>query len=457
MNEILRLSMCEAGRRIRAGRLSFPELLEACLQREAQTRALNAFNQLFAERARRLAIACQSLLENGYDLGPLHGMPLAIKANIALAGEEMHAGSRLLAGQQATADSAVVRRLKRAGALIIGTTNMHEFAWGGTTDNPHYGATGNAWDSERIPAGSSGGSGAAAAVRSALATLGTDTGGSVRLPASMNGVTGLRPGIGRIDTDGIFPLAWSMDTAGPLAAYAEDCAQVYATLAGEPHPPALSPLAGLRIGLLEDYCGAVQPAVARAYEALLAWFAAAGARCCNLPLSGLEQAVNAQVVINVAEPSAIHAPWIAARSEEYGEDVRLLLQAGNGLSALEYLQAQRYRSVLRQQLLSSFDQVDVILTPTLPFTAPRKGQARIRIGEQEESVLTGNMHFTCLASLAGLPALSLPAGFDADGLPIGMQLIGADGAEHRLLDLAIHFQQDSDYHRRLPPLAREQA
>jgi len=450
MDNIVQFSMQDTGRRIRARQFSFPELLEACLAREAATRDLNAFNVLYSEQARRVAQASQILLEQGYDLGPLQGMPIAIKANIALAGKEMHAGSRILAGQLAQQDADVVRRLKRAGAIIIGSTNMHEFAWGGTTNNPHYGASGNAWDVNRIPAGSSGGSGVAAAVRSALGALGTDTGGSIRLPAAMNGVTGLRPGVGRIATDGIFPLAVSLDTVGPLAGYAEDCALIYSALTGSSAPAALPDLGGLRIGLLGEYSEQVQPDVAHAYDELIDWFRAAGAHCVSLRFSGLEQAVNALVLINMAEPAALHAPWLAERADEYGEDVRLLLQAGMGITAVEYLQAQRFRTALRQQMLQKFSQVDVILTPTLPFTAPLKGQTQVRIGDKDDSVLTGNMRFNALASLAALPALSFPAGFDRNGLPIGMQLIGPDGGEQRLMAIAGRFQQENDYHRRTP-------
>jgi len=168
MSTLLRFSIDETARRLRAGEFSVPELLEACLAREAQTRELNAYNAIWAEQARALAAASQTQLEHGYDAGPLHGIPVAVKANIAVAGEEMHAGSRILAGNIAQQDARVVKRLKQAGAILIGTTNMHEFAWGGTTNNPHYGASANAWDRRRIPAGSSGGSGVAAAVRSAL-------------------------------------------------------------------------------------------------------------------------------------------------------------------------------------------------------------------------------------------------------------------------------------------------
>jgi len=457
MNKPLDASMLTLAQQLRARQTSVPQLVEACLTREEATRDLNAFNEIYLTQIRQQAEASQRMLEQGDDVGPLHGMPIAIKANIALAGEEMHAGSRILRGNIAQRDAEVVRRLKQAGALIIGSTNMHEFAWGGTTRNPHYGASSNPWDMDRIPAGSSGGSGVAASVRSALATLGTDTGGSIRLPASMNGITGLRPGVGRLSTEGIFPLATSLDTVGPLARYAEECEVLFNIMQGQPQPGQLSAipaLAGLRIGLLPDVHQQVQPDVAAAYHQMVEWFCAAGARCQTLDVTGLEQAVNALVLINLAEPASLHAAWLAERPQEYGDDVRRLLQTGLGITAVEYLQAQRFRTYLRMQILQHFRQVDVILVPTLPFTAPRKGLEVVKLGDRDESVLTGNMRYNALASLCALPAISQPAGFDRDGMPIGMQLIGRDGAECQLLALARRFQQEHDYHLQTPARLR---
>ncbi|MBA0038941.1 amidase [Pantoea sp. BIGb0393] len=451
MTELIYASMLALAQQLRTRQTSVPELVEACLAREEATHDLNAFTEVYAAQVRQTAKASQRLLEQGYDLGPLHGMPIAIKANIDLAGEEMHAGSKILSGNIASRDAVVVQRLKQAGALIIGSTNMHEFAWGGTTNNPHYGASSNPWDNSRIPAGSSGGSGVAASVRSAVATLGTDTGGSIRLPASMNGITGLRPGVGRLSAEGIFPLATSLDTVGPLARYAEECEVLFDVLEGRAGKLSAMPeLAGLRIGLLPDVHQQVQADVASAYDQMVQWFSAAGARCQTLSFTGLDQAVNALVLINLAEPASLHAAWLADRPQEYGADVRKLLQAGLSITAVEYLQAQRFRTGLRMQMLQQLNQVDVILVPTLPFTAPHKGLEVIQMGDREESVLTGNMRYNALASLSALPAISQPAGFDRDGMPIGMQLIGRDGAERQLLALARRFQLEHDYHQQTP-------
>lgn len=457
--ELVTLPLAELGRRLRQGSLTCPELTEACLAREEASRPLNAYSHLMAGTARRSAAALQTLLDCGHDLGPLHGIPMGLKANIAVAGQPMTAGSRILKDNIAREDAVMTRRLKQAGAVVLGLTNMHEFAWGGTTANPHTGICGNAWDAGRIPAGSSGGSGTAVAIGSAMATLGTDTGGSVRLPASMNGVTGLRPTVGRLSVEGIFPLAVSMDTVGPLARGAEDCALMFNAMCREdqrlPETKLAArlnrPVGGRRIGLVRGYTDEnVQPDIAAAFRETVAAFERAGAQIVLIDIHGLEVSVNAQVIVDAAEPSTVHDGWIDSRDGDYGRDVREQLIAGRTFTATEYLHAQRYRTYLRRQFDTAFEGLDAILTPTLPFTAPRMGEDSVRIGDRMESTLTGNMRYTSLPSLTALPALSFPIGFDRDGLPIGAQLIGAARQELTILSLAHGFQRDSDFHKRLP-------
>ncbi|WP_018898121.1 amidase [Rhizobium sp. 2MFCol3.1] len=453
MQNLSRLSISEAGAFVRAGKIRIPDLVRACLEREASTRGLAAFSDVYGEKALRLAQAHQSLLDDGYDLGPLHGMPIAVKANVDVAGETMTAGSKVLAKNVASSDAEVARRLKQAGAIIIGATNMHEFAWGGTTNNPHFGPCRNPWDRDRIPAGSSGGSAAAVAAGSAIAALGTDTGGSVRLPASMNGITGLRPGVGRISTKGVFPLAWSMDTVGPMARGADDCALLFSVLSGDAgrRRPAVESLRGLRVGVIENYSfDRLQPDIEAAFRAMLETLEKLGASIRPIGLHGLDVAVDAQVIVDAAEPSAVHASLLKDNANDYGEDVRILLHAGMSFTAIEYIQAQRYRTHLRDQLDRHFETVDVILTPTLPFTAPLIGQETVMIGDAEESTLTGNMRFTCIPSLAALPALSFPIGFDRDTLPIGAQIMGPADAEFQLLSIARLYQTQTDFHQRHP-------
>ncbi|MFM2479453.1 amidase [Celerinatantimonas sp. MCCC 1A17872] len=454
-NNILTLSIAQIAKKLRSRELSSVDVVKACLAQAEKTTHLNAWNSLYSEQALSQASAWQSLLDSGIDLGPLQGIPIGLKANIDVAGHTMHAGSQLLSDNIASANASVTTRLQRAGAIILGTTNMHEFAWGGTTDNPHYGATSNPWNDAHIPAGSSGGSGVASAVRSALATLGTDTGGSVRLPASMNGVTGLRPGIGQIPTDGVFPLAWTMDTVGPLAPSAQECALVYSVLSAKQPPKQVKPLNQLKVGLLSGYATEVlQPDVRDAYQLTIRQWQALGAQMVELDLDGLDYAVDAAITIDAAEPSAIHWQWVKEKGELYGDDVRALLLAGGGISAVEYLQAQRYRSYLREQFLAAFAKVDAILMPMIPFTAPVKGATSIDVGNSQLSVLSGNMRFTSLPSMSAMPGASFPVGCDSEGLPIGMQLMGTDHSEFELLAWIGEYQDVHPYHQVRPAVAQ---
>ncbi|WP_369375789.1 amidase [Promicromonospora sp. Populi] len=447
--------------------VSVPELAAASVARIEDTAVVNAFLELDTARALRLAEAYQRLLDDGVDLGPLHGIPLAVKANIDISGVRSSSGSRILAEHHPDQDAAVVGRLKRAGGLMVGTTNMHEFAWGGTTDNPHYGACRNPWDLERIPAGSSGGSGAAAATRSVFAALGTDTGGSVRLPASMNGVTGIRPTIGRVSNAGVLPLAWSMDTVGPIAPSALDCALVLQSIAGyDPADPTTRdvpvedflagierPLDGLRIAVVDDYSlQGLQPGVEAAFRHALRTFEALGCRIETISLPELEPVVDAQVIIDACEPTAIHLPWLTTRPDDYGLDVRTLLQAGALFSALEYIQAQRYRTHLRGVVAARFQDVDLIATPTIPFTAPLIGEHLVPVDGGHEDTLVGNMKYTALPSMTGMPAISVPCGFDELGLPVGMQLMAAPFQEATLFRAAYGFQRHTAFHTQLPAL-----
>jgi aspartyl-tRNA(Asn)/glutamyl-tRNA(Gln) amidotransferase subunit A len=466
----LDLPITALGAALRDRSLGVVDLVRASLDRIRATADLNAFIEVSEDEALAAATAHQTLLDQGYDLGPLHGIPIGVKDNIDRAGRRMTAGSRILADNVATTDATVVARLRRSGAVLVGTTNLHEFAWGGTTANPHYGACRNPWDTERIPAGSSGGSGVAVAVGATAASLGTDTGGSVRLPASMNGVTGIRPTIGRVSTAGVFPLAWTMDTVGPLARTSDDCALMLQEMAGwdprdatttDAHPGNYLgetdlPLTGLRVGIIDGYSlNGLQPGVEIAMRAAIATLETLGAIIVALNLPGIDDVVDAQIIVDAAEPSAVHQRWIAERPEDYGDDVRVLLQAGLTFSAVDYIQAQRYRAALRATFLERLRRVDVVVTPTIPFTAPRIGQHLVPIGEDVNAdVLVGNMRYTALPSMTGTPAISLPVGFDDDGMPVGMQVIAAPFAEATLFRVGHHLQNATDFHQRRPAAAR---
>ncbi|MBS75170.1 amidase [Variovorax sp.] len=470
MNDIANLGLAEAARLVRARKVSPVELVEASLARiRAHDGVLRSFITVFEEQALQVARAAEMLSAAGHELGPLHGVPLALKDNVALRGSRTTAGSKLLADWVPEADATVATRLRQAGALFIGKTNMHEFAWGGTSANPHYGAVRNPWDTERFPAGSSGGSAVAVAARLCFGAIGTDTGGSIRLPSAINGIVGLRPTYGRVSNHGVIPLAWSMDTVGPMARSVEDCALMFGAIAGFDSKDAasapravddyLQDLEGgcrhLRIGIVPGYFFEhLQAPVHDAVKAAIAAFVELGAQVVEVDIGHIHGNISAQLTIESAEPSTYHQRSLRERPGDYGDDVRTLLEAGEMLLATHYLQAQRYRALLRAEFLEAFRRVDVFVCPSLPFAATRIGETSVEIEPgRPEDMLSAIMQFTGVASLTGLPSLNVPCGFDPDGLPIGMQLIGRPFAEAALLRAGHAFQQATDFHRRAPALA----
>jgi aspartyl-tRNA(Asn)/glutamyl-tRNA(Gln) amidotransferase subunit A len=467
--DVLNLTISEAASQIERRTLSPVELTEAVLRRIAAVdKLLNAYITVCAEQAREVAQATEKMIGAAYHLGPLHGIPIAIKDNIYTRGVRTTAGSKILADFVPAQDATVTARLKRAGAVIIGKTNLHEFAWGGTTDNPHYGTCRNPWNPDRFPAGSSGGSGAAVAARTCLGALGTDTGGSIRLPSSVNGIVGIRPTIGRVSNHNVVPLAWTMDTVSPMTRTVEDCMLMFAVIAGHdplddhsaqvPVPDYRGELTrgvgGLRVGLIRDYSLAhVQPAVGDTIRAALTTLESLGTHVEEIAMPSIHGNISAQLTIESCEPSTYHQEWLRTRPADYGEDVRTLLELGEMYLATHYLQAQRYRSVLRKDFLEGFKQVDVFVTPTLPFTATPCGATEVVIenGERED-MLSAIMQFTGVPSLAGLPALSIPVGFDVDGLPVGMQVIGRPFDEGTLFRVGHAYQAATSWHTRAPNL-----
>ncbi|WP_426241614.1 amidase [Nocardioides sp. LHG3406-4] len=469
-DDLAELTLATASEAVASGELSPVELVEACLRRIERIDPLHAYISVYADESLQVARAAETMIAAGHRLGPLHGIPIALKDNIAVAGRVTTAGSKILADWEPDADAMVTSRLKGAGAVILGKTNMHEFAWGGTSANPHFGAVRNPWNPERFPAGSSGGSGVAVAARTCYGALGTDTGGSVRLPSAINGIAGLRPTIGRVSNAGVIPLAWSMDTVGPMARTVADCAIMFNVIAGHDPQDAGSARApvedytadlhrgveGLRIGVIPDYFFAhLQKPVHDAVREALKVLEEAGAQVVEVEAKHIHGNISAQLTIEAAEPSAYHQRWLRERPEDYGDDVRLLLEVGETLLATHYIQAQRYRALLRAEFLDAFKSVDVFLCPTLPFTATAIGEVLVEIDEgAPEDMLSAIMQFTGVPSLTGLPSLNVPCGFDDDGLPIGMQVIGGPFQEATLFRVGAAYQARTDFHDRSPDLDR---
>jgi aspartyl-tRNA(Asn)/glutamyl-tRNA(Gln) amidotransferase subunit A len=429
--------LVEAARLVRAGVASSAELVEAALARiEAVDGRLGAFVTLLADQARAEAAARDLQRRRGEPLGPLHGVPVAIKDLVDVAGAVTGAGSPKLAGNLATSDAEVVARLRAAGAVVIGKTRTHEFAYGVLTPG-----TVNPWDVTRIAGGSSGGSAAAVAAGLVPAAVGTDTAGSVRIPAACCGVVGFKPSLGRVPATGVWPLSWSCDHVGSIAGDVADAALLFAVMAGDPAPagaagPAPPGAGPLRVGrLVGEGLGAVDPAVTAVVDALCGRLEAAGARVdeVSLPLPAARAAVAAMVL---PEAAAAHAGLLATTGEDgYGPRVLAALRLGQSALAGEYLAGLRYRGRFAALVEGLLAERDALLLPTLPCVAPETGQATVTVagvtGGVQETLTALPGPFNC----SGSPVVSVPAGL-AGGLPVGASLVGRLGGDHELLRVA---------------------
>lgn len=441
-------------------RVSPVEIVDAYLARtERLDDTLHAFVEVTAEQARRTAAARSEEVVRGELRGPLHGIPVGIKDNIDTAGVRTTSGSRILADYVPEADADVVQRLTDAGAIVLGKLNLHEFAFGGTTVNPHTGTTRNPWDPSRTVGGSSGGSGAAVAARCCPAALGTDTGGSVRAPAGLNGVCGLRPTYGLVSNEGVMPLAWSLDAVGPLAVHAADCRLVVDVLAETPLAAgrwgAEGGLRGLRLGIDEEFAlGHVQPAVGEAFGAAVDVLRDLGAEV--VPLTGMRRLHDDLgldvLTVMVCEAVARHEHWLAARRDEYGADVLELFELGESMPAARYILAQRHRQDVRRYVVAEvLGDIDMMVTPTLPAVATPIGATHVEIVDGEpEDFLRAMGPFLPLPPATGLPALSVPCGFGAGGLPVGFHLVGGPFGEADLLAVGEQYQAATSWHEAVP-------
>ncbi|MGA1995664.1 MAG: amidase [Bryobacteraceae bacterium] len=442
------MTILEAGRSLRAGSATAVELSTAALARiERLDPSLRAFITLTADRALADARRTDAELAAGLDRGPLQGIPVAVKDLFAIAGVPNTAGSLVYRDRVAAGDCAVVERLVEAGAVMLGTLNMHELAYGITSANPHFGAVRNPWDPDRSPGGSSGGSGAAVAAGLVFAAMGSDTGGSIRIPASFCGTVGLKPTYGRVSRYGVLPLAHTLDHMGPLARTVRDAAVVLYAIAGfDARVPASSRrpaedfipaegcgIRGLRIGLAESFFfERIEAGVESAVRGAMARAEALGARL--LPVRVPDPAaINAvgQIIL-LSEAAAVLEPY-RQRRELFGEDVLALLDQGSLVPATDYIQAQRIRRSMQRSFAKAWSEVDCLITPATAITAPRIGQATVTIGGSEEPVRPAATRMSRPFNVLGLPALSIPCGLDSSGLPIGLQIAGPPFEEARLL------------------------
>jgi aspartyl-tRNA(Asn)/glutamyl-tRNA(Gln) amidotransferase subunit A len=445
--------------RLRAGEVTSTALTTAYLDRiSVLDPAVRAFITVADERALERAAALDATFVRQGPVGPLHGVPVAVKDNIDTAGVLTTAGSAFFATRVPERDATVVERLDAAGAVLVGKTALHEFAFGGTTQNPHHGLCRNPWDLDRIPGGSSGGSGAALGAGLCAAALGTDTGGSVRIPGALNGVTALRPTRGSVSASGVFPVSWTLDTVGPMARSALDVAAVLEVVVGydaddpgslcAPSPAPLDDgLSGLRIGIPRGFLfDEVDQEVDAAVRAGAQSLSELGATIEDIEIPGAADAVDVATKIIWAEALAVHRGRLDEKPEQFGDDVRRRLGSGVGLTGADYAELRQDARIWARRVAELLARVDVVLHPTTAIVAPfAEGADTIETTRQ----LT---RFTYGWSLAGVPALSLPCGFSSDGMPIGMQLVAAAWRDRLLLDVGIAYQQATDWHTRAPVL-----
>ena len=470
-DDLTALGIAETAALFRSRRISPREVVAAHLEHAALDPDVNAIATLTEHRAHADAERAERELSSGQDRGPLHGIPISLKDNIDVAGVRTTAGSRLYADRTPSADSTVAARLRDAGAVLIGKANMHELALGVETDNALFGRTRNPWDPARIPGGSSGGSAAAVASGIGLASIGTDSGGSIRVPAALCGLVGLKPTYGRVSNAGIIPNYPSFDCAGPLTRSAKDAAFVLGAIAGYDAADfacsrtPVDDYAGLlasatremRIGVprRQFYAAASEP-VRSAFDAALVVYRSLGAIVRDVEVPDLD--IASLKAAARPELGQRYADAIRARPEDIGAEVRAKLEAALDTDLEQHLQARRASEALAATLRRMLEEVDVLAMPTVPVTAPLIGTKTMAHDGRDADVEEVLIAHTRVFNLARLPAVTHPCGFDSAGLPIGLQLVGRPFDEALLLRAAHAYSTVTEWQRRRPggdPAGRE--
>ncbi len=456
------LTIAEAAERLRTKRLSASELAAAYLARiERVNPLLNAYVTVTTERALADARRATDEIARGDHRGPLHGIPIGLKDLVDTAGIRTTYGSKVHATHVPAADAVVAQKLARAGAVLLGKHNTHEYAFGVTTDNPHWGATRNPWNTTRIPGGSSGGSGAAIAARLAAGAIGTDTGGSIRIPAALCGVVGLKPTYGRVSKAGVFPMSYLFDHVGPITQTVEDAAIMLEAIAGYDPGDATTvrvPVADYRAGLRETASGLrigvprrlaipVDPSVQAAVDAAVETLARLGGSVVEVDLPDLP--MDDAFGLIVAEAKEIHADTLAHRAGDLGRDLQRYLSSPVG-DALWMARALRHARDYTTSVRTVLETVDVLALPTCSVGASPIGADVVDVGGTEMQTFFAMALRTAPFNVAGLPALSLPCGVTPDGLPIGLQLVGCPFDEATVLRAGHAYEQATEWHRRRP-------
>ena len=470
-SDLRSMSLTEVSVALRSQQVSSVELTRACLERAAAINpVLNCFLSIQADAALAAAQIADTQISRGEWRGPLHGVPLAHKDMFYRAGQVCTGGSLIRRDFVPAFDSSMAVRLQAAGAIWIGALNMSEFAANPAGHNWHYGHCRNPWDRDSITGGSSSGSAAAVAARACYGSVGSDTGGSIRVPAAICGVVGLKPTYGRVSRYGALPRVWSLDTVGPLARTVEDCAALTHVLAGrDTHDPTTADLPvpdyaaqlghgieGLRIGVptaffFDDVDASVQALLDAALEVLVGL----GARVVEVEVPDQQRLFTISDAVAKVEASTMHGRWMRERPQDYSLFLRSRIESGFHVPATRYLEALALRGRILQQFVhSAFSQADVLFAPVIPMQVPKLAQTEVGTAADVQRVIVGLTRCTRNLNFLGLPGLSVPCGFTENGMPAGFQLIGRPFAEARLLRAGHAYQRSTDWHRREPPLAR---
>jgi aspartyl-tRNA(Asn)/glutamyl-tRNA(Gln) amidotransferase subunit A len=471
MADLTFASAAELARMIAGRQVSPVEVVRAHLERiTALDGSLACFITLTADAALAAAREAEAAVSAGRPLGPLHGVPLGLKDLYDTAGVRTTGGSRILADRVPAADATVVRRLREAGMIVLGKLNMVEFAYGPEGLNPHYGNVRNPWDprTHRMAGGSSSGSGAAVAAGLVPVALGSDTGGSIRIPCSLCGLTGIKPTYGRVSRAGVLPLSWSMDHVGPMTRSAVDCALALTAMAGyDPSDPTSSVLPvpdyaaaltgdvrGLRVGVLREFfLDAATAEVRAAVEAAARTLEKAGAVVDEVALPSVRHASAGSLAVVATEALAYHAAWLRTRAADYDPAVRTRLMLGAFVTGAHYVRGQQARALVRREIDDALARRDVLLAPATPIVAPAIDERQAALGDGPSDVRSALIRLTRPFNFSGHPACSAPCGFTAGGLPIGMQIVGRPFDEATVLRAVDAYQRVTDWHARRPVLA----
>lgn len=455
-DELNRRSISELAPLIRDKRVSPVEVVESAIKsiREHNDQ-VNAFISITMEQARKAAKEAEKEIMNGEYRGALHGIPIALKDNLFVKNEVTTMGSKIHANYIPGYDATVVRKLRNSGAIFMGKVHMSEYARGSTNFNEHYGPCRNPWNHEKISGGSSGGASAAVSANMVFASIGTDTGGSVRIPSALCGTVGLKPTYGRVSKYGCFPLAWSLDHVGPITKTVKDSALLLEVIAGydENDPDSSKEMAdhytealsrdieNMVIGVNESYFFSdVDPDVEKFVRQGIDRLESFGAQIEHVEIPHLEEVLYAGTITSLAEASTVHFNHLREAPDMIGKEVRATFQLGEMVAAVDYLQAQRIRHKVNKKMSELFRKIDILITPTVPFVAPTIGDEDIILNNKSLDIVTHLTRFTRLFNVTGLPAITVPCGM-SQGLPVGIQLVGPAFEEGRVLNVAHKLEQ----------------